>query len=450
VRRWFVAVVLAVATVSVVFATTSSAGTAPDAATKIQHVVIISKENRSFDHYFGKLPGVDGAKQATKSDGSIVPLAVAKDPLGPPGDIDHNYAAFQTAYNGGLMNGFDLQGRAYANDGYPNALSQMTQSQIPNYWAYAKKYGIGDRNFSDWHGVSFGNNLFLFAGQSGQFEASQDNRFAFDFPHGPAGENLKDWWGCDNPEGSTVKMQNYFTGVKSPMFPCFDYEGMPNMLSDNGLSWNVYSDEASNSNVHNAADALTPIRNDPTQWANVVDFSQFRQDAATGNLPAVSWVISVQSEHPPLTACMGENEVTDQLNALMQGPDWNSTAVFIVWDEWGGFYDHVPPPQIDPISYGIRVPMLVISPWTRVGSLAQGGYVSHKMSSQSSILKFVSDNWGLPYITPHVADPQLGNMMNYFDFTGPTPPKGPLIRSQHQCNALTPELQRIVETQDPD
>jgi phospholipase C len=445
-----VATVLSVAAVSFVSVTASQAGTAAPAATKIEHVVIISKENRSFDHYFGKLPGVNGTTMANKSDGTTVPLAAAKDPLGPPGDVDHNNAAFNTAYNGGQMNGFDLEGRAYANDGYPNALSQMSENQIPNYWAYGKRYGIGDRNFSDWKGVSFGNNLFLFAGQSGQFEASQNNRFAFDFPHGPGGENLKDWWGCDNPVGSTVKMQNYFTGAKDKMYPCFDYQGMPNLLSDNGLSWKVYSDETENSNVHNAADALSPIRNDPTQWANIVDFSQFRRDAANGTLPAVSWVVSVQTEHPPLTACMGENETTDQLNALMNGPEWNSTAVFIVWDEWGGFYDHVPPPQVDLISYGVRVPMLVISPWTRRGTLPLGGYVSHKMSSQSSILKFVSDNWGLPYITPHVADPMLGNLMNYFDFSKPTPPKGPMLRPLHQCTPLSPELQRIADTEDPD
>jgi phospholipase C len=134
----------------------------------------------------------------------------------------------------------------------------------------------------------------------------------------------------------------------------------------------------------------------------------------------------------------------------MHGPAWNSTAVFIVWDEWGGFYDHVPPPQIDRISYGIRTPLLVISPWSRRGSLAAGGFVSHKLSSHTSVLKFVSDNWGLPYLTPHIADPALSNLMDYFDFSPPTPPKGPLIRNVRTCQPLSPEQQWIADNlEDP-
>jgi phospholipase C len=449
VRRWLVAAVFLLVAVTLVAVERSPVRAGP-AATKIQHVVIISKENRSFDHYFGKLPGVNGATKATLSTGEVVDLAAAMDSLPPPGDIDHNNAAFNVAFDGGRMDGFDLEGRAYANNGYPSALSQMSESQIPSYWAYAKRYGIGDRNFSDWKGVSYCNNLMLVAGQCGEYDGNIDNRFTFDFPHGPNNENLTLWWGCDDPVGSTVKMQNYLTGVKDKLYPCFDFEGLPNVLSDNGLSWKVYTDETSNSNVHNSADSLTPIRNDPLLWANVVDIDLFTQDAATGALPNVSWIYARESEHPPLSACAGENETVTALNAVMNGPAWNSTAVFIVWDEWGGFYDHVPPPQIDRISYGIRTPLLVISPWTRRGALAGGGFVSHKLSSHTSVLKFVSDNWALPYLTPHIADPALSNLMDYFNFSPPTPPKGPLIRNVRTCQALTPEQQWIADNlEDP-
>ena len=245
-------------------------------------------------------------------------------------------------------------------------------------------------------------------------------------------------------------MRPFSGGTGSRLFPCFQFQGMPNLLSQNGLTWRVYSDATKGENVHNVTDALSPIRNDASLWANVVPLSQFSTDAATGNLPNVSWVISANSEHAPKSACAGMNQTTSYLNSLMTGPSWSSTAAFIFWDEWGGFYDHVVPPQIDAISYGFRVRLLVISPWVRVGSGSNGGYISHDFSSQSSILKFVSDNWSLPYITPHVADPTLSDLMDYFDFTGPRPPKLPLLLGPMTCPTLSPAQHRLADTEDPD
>jgi phospholipase C len=428
----------------------SSNGSVPgQPTTPIQHVVIISKENRSFDEYFGKFPGADGATTAMKHDGTVVPLAQTPDPM--PNDIGHDNQMFNIAYDGGKNDGFDQEQGAYSDTGQPLALSQMSESQIPNYWKYASRYGLGDAVFSDWKGVSFGNNLFLMAGQSGEFEASQNNRFAWDIPHPPSGPNLHTWWGCDDPAGSYVTMRNFNNGNKSTMFPCWNYEGMPNILADNGVSWKIYSDRGATANIHNAADALTPIRYNSSLWENIVPLSNFRSDAIQGNLPSVSWVVASQSEHAPFTSCDGMNQSTAELDAIMKGPEWKSTAVFIVWDEWGGFYDHVPPPQVDSISYGFRVPFLAISPWVRFGSTKGGGYISHNFSSQSSILKFISDNWDVPYVTPHVADPTLSDLMDYFDFTHADPPKPQrMLLGPMTCPTLSAAQRRLAATEDPD
>jgi phospholipase C len=130
----------------------------------------------------------------------------------------------------------------------------------------------------------------------------------------------------------------------------------------------------------------------------------------------------------------------------MNGPDWSSTALFIVWDEWGGFYDHVPPLQVDDISYGFRVPLLVISPWVKYGESSDGGYISHTFYSHASFIKYVETNWSLPALNPR--DAGANDFSDFFDFT--QTPKDSLILPQHTCPSLSPEQQRLLETEDPD
>jgi phospholipase C len=130
----------------------------------------------------------------------------------------------------------------------------------------------------------------------------------------------------------------------------------------------------------------------------------------------------------------------------MQGPNWGTTAVFVFWDEWGGFYDHVPPPQVDILGYGVRMPLLVISPWTRWGESSDGGYISHTFYSHASYLALVGTNWSLPPITPRVGS--ANDMMDMFDFA--QSPKPPIIRGERPCAPLSPQVQAIVEAQDPD
>jgi len=406
--------------------------------------VIILKENRSFDGYFGKLPGADGATTATMSNGDVVPLGQTPDPL--PNDINHSYVAFQTAFDNGRMDGFDQQKGAYSASGQPLALTQMSEAQIPNYWAYAKTYAVGDHFFAPWKGSSFGNNLYSVAAQAGRYDKSIGKRTVFDHPQTDK-EPKPPAWGCDDPPETLVTMVNPLD-EKSEMYPCFNFKALPDILKPNGVTWGAYEArvDSRGTNWHNSLDAIRSVRSDPSQWANVKSFDTFFTDAAAGNLPNVSWVLGNQLEHPPSTACSGENETVNIVNAIMKSSAWSSTAIFIYWDEWGGFYDHVAPPQPNNVSFGFRVPLIVISPYTKYGTGANGGFVDHTFYSHSSTLKFVEANWSLPSLTP--ADQNAHDMMNLFDFS--ETPKPSLLLTKRTCPKLNAAERQLLATRSPD
>jgi phospholipase C len=428
-KRWLV-LIPTVATL-LGFAIPARPAVVETSTTAIQHVVVILKENRSYDSYFGQFPNAAGSTTGTMSNGTIVDLTQHPTPEPLNHDIGHSLSDFNTAYDGGKLDKFDLEKNAIFN-GVNNAYTQMSESQIPNYWQYARTYALADNLFSDYKGSSFGNNLFFYAAQSGREDPALAFRGVLGLPKPPKGQSLNTWWGCDDPVGTTVQMLGS-DGTKAKVFPCFGFQGLPNILAANGVSWKVYAPLGDHSNLHNVLDAISPVRNDPALWGNDVALSNFVNDAANGTLPDVSWVATTQTEHPTQLACTGENETVSYVNAVMNGPLWSSTAIFVVWDEWGGFYDHVPPPQIDNYSYGFRVPMLIISPWTKYGVSSNGGYVEHTFLSHSSILKFIEDNWGLPALTAR--DAGANNIMDAFDFT--QTPKPTLTLTSRTCPALT-------------
>ncbi len=158
---------------------------------------------------------------------------------------------------------------------------------------------------------------------------------------------------------------------------------------------------------------------------HVVATEQFIQDAQNGQLPAVSWVVTKSglSEHPPASVCLGENWTVEQLNALMQGPEWNSTVVFLTWDDFGGFYDHVAPPVVDNFGFGPRVPLLIISPWVKPG------LITHTTLEFSSVLKFIEQRFDLDPLTQR--DQNANDLTGVFDFH--QDPLPPLILDTRQC-----------------
>jgi phospholipase C len=407
------------------------------ATTPIEHVIIVHKENRSFDQYFGRFPGVDGATTGEMHDGTVVALGPGVDPM--PNDIAHGPDDWTTAYHDGQMNGFDLEPGAFSEGGQNLAYTAMEEGQIPNYWAYARRYGLGDAFFADYKGASFGNALFRVAAQSGREDGTIGNRAVASIPGGLPIDGIRRW-GCDAPEDHMVVLQAA-EGEQSFGLPCFDFHALPTILADAGVSWHFYADPTDLSFSLVGLDAVASVRFDPDQWSNVVPLDQFYADATAGTLPSVSWVQPVHTEHPNAgTVCEGENESVRLIDAVMDGPAWSSTVIIVTWDEWGGFYDHVAPPNVDDISYGFRVPVLVISPWVKWGDGSDGGYVSSVFSSHASALRLIESNWRLPSLTTR--DSGASDLHDFFDFG--QVPKESLILQERACPPLTEDQARLV------
>lgn len=468
-----VTVVAALASPSPIGPQAAQAATPGQPTTPIEHIVFVMKENRSFDGYFGLLPGVDGTDAATcwlKTGGTatIQPMPATPDPL--PQDISHAASTFKTAYHNGKNDGFcHERGAIVTATGADIADTQMRESQIPNYWAYAQKYGIGDRMFASWKGASFANNVFEIAAQTGRYDTSIGRRAIYGNPKTPEpGPTYS--WGCDDSAGTLVDMIA-LGGTLSQMYPCYDFPALPNVLDTYGVGWKWYANQGQPQFSHAGIDAIrsircsgglaTPCPQNPYWTSHVVKASALRADAQAGALPSVSWYLPKETEHPPKTACAGENASVRAINAIMKGPQWNSTAIVIVWDEWGGFHDHAVPPTAAGmnanISYGFRVPLLVISPWTKIGTLTNGGYVSSRFASHASLLRFVESAFGLPSLGAMddlanytATEPKPGDLMDFFDFSGATPPKGKLVLATRTCPTLSAAQKAYIASWNPD
>jgi phospholipase C len=382
------------------------------AITKIRHIIFIIKENRTFDHYFGSFPGADGVTHGQISTGRTVRLAPSPDET--PYDPGHSYVDAVTAIDRGRMDRFDLTGGK--GKGFLLSYTQMSEADIPNYFAYARRFVLADRMFSSLEGPSFPNHLYTVASQSGG---------AISNPQRPGGVvSLSGNWGCDSDDFTTVNVYQSDGHIKKEA-PCFDFQTLADKLELARVTWKYYAPtEGQYGYAWSTLDAIRHIRQ-TRLWQNVVPDSEFEQDARVGNLPAVSWLVTgKESEHPPDSVCAGENWTVRQLNAVMQGPDWNSVAIFITWDDFGGFYDHVPPPKADELGLGPRVPLLIVSPFSR------RSYVSHTVYEFSSFLKFAEERFNLAPLTER--DRSANDMLDSFDFD--QPPSAPLVLKVHSCS----------------
>ncbi len=384
----------------------------------IQHIVFIIKENRSFDNMFGTYPGVNGATTGTISTGEVIPLAHDGDRVSR--DMDHSwYGSFiATDYN--RMDGFDLILDGNINGDYLS-LSQQYQSDMPNYWTYAQNFVIADAMYSSLRGPSFPNHLYTVAAQSGGAVTS---------PHGSEGTVS---WGCDAPLTKIVDVVDT-NGVLSQVYPCFDLLTLADSLQNAGISWNYYSPaQFAQGYEWNALDSISQIRNSSLWNTHIPLTTQFITDAQNGQLASVSWLItpSPTSEHPTASICNSENWTVAQVNAVMQGPEWNSTAIFVTWDDFGGFYDHVPPPVNDEYGLGLREPLLIISPYVR------SGYISHTTYEFSSFLKFVEERFGLAALGTR--DANANDMLDSFNLVQ-TPLQSVVLQTRTCPVASTPSL----------
>jgi phospholipase C len=379
----------------------------------IKHVVIIDKENRSFDNYFGTFPGADGTTTGVTSSGRVVRLLHTPDHT--LLDINHAGDAASVAVNNGRMNGFNLLAGAW-QDGQDMALSQLHQDDIPNYWAYARAYTLDDHFFSTINGPSFPNHLATIISGSNN---TVDNP-VFNTYHA---------WGCDSGPYTRVRQVNPVTKAKRMVFPCFNMTTLPDLLQAKGVSWKYYAPTQFQSGyIWSSLDAIRHIRYSPLWQANVPPTDQFVKDAKAGVLPEVSWLVMNEnvSEHPPYSVCEGENWTVNVLNALMKSPEWDSTVVFLTWDDFGGFYDHVPPPRLDYISYGPRVPTMIISPFARQHA------VVHTRYDFESIIKYIEDKFGLGRLGTY--DRKANSIASELDLSGPPAPA--LILKPRTCPAV--------------
>lgn len=359
----------------------------------IKHVIVVMQENRTVDNLFNGFPGADTV-QVAMDHGKQVPLTPL--PLENTFDPDHSHDGFLKDLDGGLMDGF-------AHWSYPNpilAYSYVPQAEAQPYWDMASQYVLGDRMFQSNSGPSFPAHQFMIAGQSGM---------AYTNPANPAGKI--GIWGCDSPAGTTVLMLGP-DGTELPdgEAPCLDYPTLADELDNAGLTWRYYAPKQLA--LWSAFDAISHIRYGK-DWGNVVAPStQFLTDVQNGQLAAMTWIVPTcpTSDHACLCASnLGPQWVASIVNAVGQSQFWDSTAIIVSWDDWGGWYDHVIPPQVDAMGLGFRVPLLVISPWSR------HGYVSHDQHEFGSFLRFAEEVFNLPSLGTR--DAVSDDLLDCFEFT---------------------------------
>jgi phospholipase C len=369
----------------------------------IKRVVYLMVENRSFDHLFGRFPGANGATVGL-SDGKEVPLVRAPQWL--PGDLPHDYYAGLNSLNDGKMDGFS-QGPV----GEAFAYSQLAQEDVPAYWHWARNYVLCDNFFASVLGPSHPNHLFMIAGQCGDAVNNPSGTHRLPGAHVAT-------WGCDANEEGTILVKNP-DGSLSKRGLCFEFQTVGDQLSDRAIDWAMYSATNQQSGYFwSAYNAIGHVFYTDMWDRHIKPVDRLLADIRAGSLPSVTWVTPRMelSDHPPFSTCFAHNWVTTVLNAIMRSPMWASTAVFVTWDEWGGFYDHVRPPALDQLGLGFRVPALLISPY------AKRGYIDRELGEFSSPLKFVADNWDLPYLTDRIA--KTHNFEHAFSFDrNPRPPE---------------------------
>jgi phospholipase C len=416
------------------------------------------EENRSFDSFFGTYPHADGIPMKHGVPRVCVPNGVGqcvKPFLDPNGADDsggaHGPFAGQEDVDGGRMDGFirisvprlirrcrrDRHSTACAHLRHPNVMSYHDGGQIPNYWAYARNFVLQDHMFEPNWGWSLPAHLWLVSGWSAE-----------------CGDPYKASTCTTNLEaknGPATPLRRY------PHGPLYGWTDLTYLLHRYHVTWASFVQKgASPDCLTGPISCYTRLRgkNTPGFWNPLPDFTDVRQDhqtaaseeplksfyaaAANGTLPNVSWVTPdwADSNHPGAPIAEGQAWVTRAVNAVMKGPEWKSSAIFLAWDDWGGFYDHVRPPVVDRSGYGLRVPGIVISPYAR------RGFVDHQILSFDAYLKFIEDDFvhgrrldpktdGRPDPRPDVRENEnvLGDLVKDFDFH--QRPRRPLLLPLH-------------------
>jgi phospholipase C len=382
------------------------------ATTPIRHVVFLFMENHSFDNVFGHLCQIDarcdGATTARLSTGEMVPLRPARDLIP---HVEHDADTQVRVVNGGRMDGWDSIPKCAKSRGYP-CLQGFLPRQIPNLAMLARAYAISDATFADELVPTFGSHVFLLAAQLGGFGGEN--------PTPAPGVSMGKGWGCDSRRDANWRAAPALPWSRQPS--CFPtksgfgpYRRSPVLwiptimtrMEDANVSWRIYRPPSTELGYLWAgcpyfADCLWG-----PQRRNAVSTERLVPDARGGLLPNVSFVFPPWklSQHNGVSMAVGDNWIGDVVEAIQQGPNWRSTAIFIAYDDCGCFYDHVRPPP----GFGLRSPMVIVSPYARPG------FTDSNVASFVSVLAFIEHNWVLPPLTH--ADAAAYDYSASFDFT---------------------------------
>lgn len=369
----------------------------------VKHIVILMRENHSYDNLFGRFPGGDGTTVARLSNDQVIPLGHTPDHL--LGDISHTSMAASSGIDHGRMDRFNLIHGAMQH-GFDASLSQYQQADIPNYWSYAQHFTLDDHFFPTVAGPSYPNHLVTIAGTNDGINSN------------PSG-NWHRAWGC-GMHGASVTVVAAGTRDPHSMYPCLHIPTLPGELQRRHITWTYYSPDSFQSLMW---DGIAGV---PDSWDSRFSLdTQFIRDVKTGRLPAVSWLVTSEryNDHPPHSICQGENWVVRQIDALMRSPLWTSTVVFMTWDEFGGFYDHVRPPLVNGVSLGPRVPTIVISPYARPH------HIDHTTYDFNSILRYIEDRYHLGRLSSY--DRNAVSIANDLNLAQESLP--PLVLAQRRC-----------------
>jgi phospholipase C len=456
---------------------------------KIRHVVVIMQENRSFDSYFGTYPGADGIPRDSRGRFTVcVPdprRRTCQRPYHNPSDTNsggpHMAVDAVADVNHGKMNGFvasvesghiDTDALGCQGQGLPpgcvDVMGYHDSRELPHYWSYARHFVLQDHMFEPSLGWSLISHLYMVSAWSAACATATDPMSCSANLVVPDTEGVPGATISPDPAAAltgllTVKDGDDAINAQQP--PDYAWTDITYLLHKYNVSWRYYLSQGTEPDCASGAMTCTPVVQNvktPEIWNPLPDFetvhkdnqianiqadTSFFRDAYNGTLPAVSWVIPSgdNSEHPPSRVSNGQDHVTRAINAIMSGKDWKSTAIFLAWDDWGGFYDHVKPPTVDGEGYGLRVPAMVISPYARQG------YVDHQTLSFDAYLRFIEDDFlggqrlnprtdGRPDPRPTVRENVriLGNLLHDFNFN--QRPRKPMILPRIPPDKLPPNL----------
>jgi phospholipase C len=389
------------------------------AKSPIKHVVLVIQENRTFNDFFAGFPGADGtkvgkiAKSASCHVSADTTIALRESDLATTHDLNHTYKGYATARNGGAMNGFD-------NVKFFNGLPECTYpyqytdpKQIQPYWDLARQYALAEHMFTTQGSSSFTAHQDLIAGGT---VVARDEALVND----PGCGGPQCIWGCDAPPGtrtSLISRGDVLQPGKGP-FPCLSYATLRDRLDAAHVSWKYYVPKMCCrifGKLMSAFDAIEAVRYGP-QWSDghiASPQTRIFEDLRHGALPGVSWIIPIErdSDHPGTRSDTGPSWVTAVVNAIGESPYWDSTAIVIVWDDWGGLYDNLNPRQVGFGGLGFRVPALIVSAY------AKPGHVSTTHYEFGSILKYIERNWNLRSLGR--SDVRAASIADCFDYAAP-------------------------------